>query len=122
MKTVNKEIVEGIIEYGNHSGDYSLIKELFELVEREKGCDFLVEFDGAEYRVIDNDDIWPIYVEGIKEITQDCYLTEGELPSFIAVDWEETAENCMVDGYGHHFSSYDGGHSETDSFHIFRTN
>ena len=30
------------------------------------------------------------------------------MPDWLAVDWEETAQNCFVDGYGHTFARYDG--------------
>jgi hypothetical protein len=40
----------------------------------------------------------------IKTITLDCY--DLKLPDFLAIDWEETAQNCSVDGYGNTFASY----------------
>lgn len=117
-----RELVEAVI---NHTGDnytYSEVKELDEVIEDKRSHDFWFEFDGAEYRVIHEDCIWDIYKEGIQEITEDCYLEGKELPNFVAVDWEETAQNCMVDGYGHHFSSYDGSESEHEGWYVFRTN
>ena len=43
-------------------------------------------------------------------------LRLSELPPFVAVDWEQTAANCKVDGMGHHFSSYDGEEHNTANF------
>lgn len=64
--------------------------------------DFYAEIDGEEYRFIREDEIWEIYVEQIKETVEDCYT--GKMEWWIAIDWEETAENCLQDGYGHTFA------------------
>ena len=87
--------------------------------------DQTIEFDGNEYRIIRESDIWDIYVEEIKNIVNDCYdLKLDKLPDFIAVsiDWEETAKNAYADGYGHTFSHYDHSEIETKNHYIFRTN
>ena len=87
--------------------------------------DQTIEFDGNEYRIIRESDIWDICVEEIKNIVNDCYdLKLDKLPGFIAVsiDWEETAQNAYADGYGHTFSGYDGSEIETKNHYIFRTN
>ena len=90
--------------------------------------DFFAEIDGQEYRFIREDEIWDIYVDGIKEITEECYLVnDGAKQWWIAIDWEKTAENCYdADGYGHHFATYDGEEIECgidgDTYYIFRTN
>ena len=86
--------------------------------------DFHIDIDGEEYRVINESVIWDIYVDAIKEITEDCYGIKA--PSWLAIDWKTTADNCFVDGYGHTFSSYDGSELECDfgeeRYFIFRTN
>jgi hypothetical protein len=87
--------------------------------------DQTIEFDGNEYRIIRESDIWDIYVEEIKNIVDSCYdLKLDKLPDFIAVsiDWEETAKNAYADGYGHTFSHYDHSEIETKNHYIFRTN
>lgn len=87
--------------------------------------DQTIEFDGNEYRIIRDSDIWDIYRDEIQQIVEDCYeLNLDKLPDFIAVsiDWEQTAKNAYVDGYGHTFSSYDHSEIETDNHWIFRTN
>lgn len=91
--------------------------------------DFYAEIDGQEYRFIREDEIWDIYVEGIEEITIESYLgvTHRDLPWWLEIDWEKTAQNCYdADGYGHHFASYDGAEIEWgidgDNYYIFRTN
>jgi hypothetical protein len=96
-------------------------------IEHYLNCDddFYVEIDGEEYRFINEDAIWDIYVEGIQAITEECFT--GKLDWWIAIDWEETAENCLqADGYGQHFASYDGNEHEyklgEENYYIFRTN
>ena len=87
--------------------------------------DFTLDFDGNEYRIISEGVIWSIYVETIKYIVNDCYeLKLDKLPDFIAVsiDWEQTARNAYVDGYGHTFSHYDHSEEEAAGYYIFRTN
>lgn len=87
--------------------------------------DFTFEFDGNEYRVINKDAIWDIYVQEIKQTVEDCYdLNLDKIPSFIAVniDWEATAHNAYVDGYAHTFATYDGEEINSQNHYIFRTN
>ena len=105
--------------------------QIEELVTRlhDTDEDFYVELEGGEYRFIHEQDIWDIYVEGIEEITKECYLCVGQkdLPWWISIDWEKTAETCYdADGYGHHFASYDGEEDEQEFwgelYYIFRTN
>jgi len=91
--------------------------------------DFYTDIDGEEYRFIHEDFIWDLYVEGIKDITIECYINELDRDKlwWLAIDWEETAKNCYnADGYGHHFASYDGEEHEWDidgaTYYIFRTN
>jgi hypothetical protein len=96
----------------------------------ESDADQSIDFDGNEYRIIAAGSIWEIYRDEIEQIVTDCYdLKLDKIPDFIAfsIDWERTAQNAFVDGYGHTFSSYD--HSEievsingTTEFHVFRTN
>lgn len=122
MKTINREVLEFIHEELELSVDRDEARELVDQLESED--DFYQEIDGEEYRFIRDSEIWDIYVEEIQEITEDCY--DIKAPSWLAIDWEKTAENCYVDGYGHHFSSYDGSEIEYDfddqSWWIFRTN
>jgi len=122
MKTINREVLEFIHEELELSVDRDEARELVEKLENEN--DFYQEIDGEEYRFIRDSEIWDIYVEGIQEITEDAY--DIKAPIWLAIDWEKTAENCYVDGYGHHFNSYDGSEIEYDfddqSWWIFRTN
>lgn len=155
MTRINADIVSlinGIISHGNHTheeyseqdfeGMYDVVNshgegdempavedmelcELYETVENSDLSDFTVDFDGNEYRIIAESDIWDIYVDTIKELVNDCYdLKLDQVPDFVAleIDWEQTAKNAYVDGYGHTFSGYDGSESEAGGFWIFRTN
>lgn len=120
-------ILANIIEE-NHSMDslYSSdIINAIDEIDQNYGEDFTLDFDGAEYRIINNKSIWDIYVDTIKQIVEDCYkLNLDKIPSFISVsvDWEQTAHNAYVDGYGHTFSGYDGSELECGNYYIFRTN
>jgi hypothetical protein len=105
--------------------------EALETLENEMNSndDFTFEFDGNEYRLINSDEnvIWPIYRDAIQETVEECYsdvIKLDKIPSFIAVsiDWELTARNAYVDGYGHQFSTYDGSEEEAAGWYIFRTN
>lgn len=107
--------------------DYA--SDIFEALETLEGHigddDFTLDFDGNEYRIINDSDIWDIYVEEIKNTVEECYdLKLDEVPSFIAlsIDWEQTAKNAYADGYGHQFSGYDGSEAEAAGYYIFRTN
>jgi hypothetical protein len=89
--------------------------------------DFYIEIDRAEYRFINADAIWWIYQEEQEDLIKDCYLGGIELPYWLKIDWEQTCENVLnADGYGHHFSRYDGSEEEFnlngESWYIFRTN
>ena len=105
-------------------GDHPLsdIRALYNDVKSSCYSDFSIEFDGEEYRVIAGDAIEDIHTEEVKELTGDCFLDGRDFPWWVAIDWEETAKNVReADGYGHHFSSYDGSEYETESFYFFRT-
>lgn len=112
VESETAEFFEALEEIENHIGE----------------DDFTLEFDGNEYRIIAESDIWEIYVEEIKNLVEDCYSDVINLvnnPSFIAVtiDWEETAKNAYADGYAHTFSTYCGDMEEYSSGYIvFRTN
>lgn len=87
--------------------------------------EFTLEFDGNEYRIISDSEIWGIYVDSIRQITEDCYdLKLDKLPAFLAfeIDWVRTAENCYADGYGHIFATYDGEELESGDWWVFRVN
>lgn len=87
--------------------------------------DYRFDFDGHEYRLIKESEIWDIYVEEIKQTVEDCYeLNLDKIPAFIAVsvNWEQTAKNAYADGYGHQFSGYDGSEEDAAGYYIFRTN
>lgn len=106
---------------------FSEVLEALETLESKLGeDDFYFEFDGNEYRLIEDSAIWEISRDEIQRIVEECYeLNLDKVPSFVAlsIDWEQTAANAFVDGYAHNFSSYDG---ETDievgGYHVFYIN
>lgn len=141
------DLINGIISHGNHKhSTYSLqafsdmrllaaleqtetiddedteLIDLYEIIESEADTDdFTLDFDGNEYRIINDDVIWSIYVETIQETVLDCYGLD-KIPGFVEIDWEQTAKNCYYDGYGFTFATYDNEESEAGGFWIFRTN
>lgn len=97
--------------------------ELQELCDNLSGADFTIELDDAEYRFIHDAEIEAIYKDSIRELVEECYLVGAkEFPWWIAIDWTQTAQNCFADGYGHHFSSYDGSELEIADYLVFRIN
>lgn len=87
----------------------------------ESDNDFWFELSSGDVRIINEDDIDDIWTESLIEMIKDCYDL-SEIPSFVEIDWEQTADNCKVDGLGHHFNSYDGNEENINGFYIFRTN
>lgn len=120
------KVLREIIDQHSHNLSMTDAREAIETLREKMGeDDFSFELDGNEYRIISESEIWDIYVEEIKNIVNDCYdLKLDQVPAFIAlsIDWEETAKNAYVDGYGHTFSSYDGSECEAGGYYIFRTN
>lgn len=97
--------------------------ELEELCDNLSTEDFTIELIDNEYRFIQEGAIDSIYQDAIRELVEDCYLVgEKETPWWIAIDWEQTAQNCLMDGYGHTFSGYDGSEENVAGYYIFRTN
>ena len=97
--------------------------ELEELLANLGTNDFEVSLDGGEYRFISQDAIKSIYYDSIVEMIEDCYFTD-DMPALITchIDWDGIVSDCSVDGYGHHFSGYDGSEEEAGNYYIFRTN
>lgn len=98
-------------------------KELLEKIVEETSTsdDFWLELPCGEVRVIDKEAINEIWHESLIEQIKDCYDLSN-VPSFVEIDWDATAENCKVDGMGHHFAVYDGEEHTTETHYIFRTN
>ena len=125
-------ILAGIIKENHSIDDFddATILEALEDIALNHSDDFTLDFDGNEYRIIQADSISDIYVQAIKDIVTECYdLKLDKLPDFIAlsIDWEKTAQNAYVDGYGHTFASYDGNEIEIATsgrvqYHVFRIN
>ena len=107
---------------------YEFFEALEEIESHIGEDDFTLDFDGNEYRIINESDIWEIYKDVIQNIVEDCYsdvIHLDKVPSFIAVsiDWEQTAKNAYVDGYAHTFSTYCGDmEEESAGYYVFRTN
>lgn len=106
------------------SEDYSFLelREMFQSVIDSLCDDFFFETDCAEFRIIDEQVIDDIWHSEIIDLIKECYPDLRQLPKFVEIDWDQTAENCKVDGLGHHFSGYDGEEHYTNGYYIFRTN
>lgn len=119
----DRDITDYMID---HSGDELPIEEYIEVLElvENASCDEYIEHPNLcrEFRLINEDDIAEIYQDYIEELVKDCYLNGNELPSFLEIDWEQTAKNCLVEGYGHSFSSYDHSEEYIGSTYIFCVN
>ena len=133
------QLYREVIEFTNDVLDIDckdFQQELFDSLANYED-DFEIDNGRSEsYRFIADTAIEDIHTEEIKELVQDCYLGGTDLDKYwwIAIDWEETAENCRnEDGYGHHLNRYDGSEEEynftdvegsgvTFGYWIFRTN
>lgn len=87
----------------------------------DRDDDQYLELPCGDVRIIDKEESDQIWTDSLIEQTKECYDLSN-VPKFVAIDWQKTAENCKVDGRGHHFASYDGNEHETDTVYIFRTN
>jgi hypothetical protein len=125
IKTIRQvyEFVSDELQCETHKDE---MEDLIDALQSE--TDFHINIDGNEYRFIDEDVIDDISEDEIKQVVQECYLNGTDLDKYwwIEVDWKKTAENCInADGYGHHFSTYDGSEEEATLFgshwYIFRT-
>lgn len=85
--------------------------------------DFTVETEEGEYRFIEEDAIERIHREEIEELVDECYLSDKNIPETIKryFDYDSFARDCRLsDGYGHHFSSYDGSEENNGNYFMFR--
>ena len=115
-----------------NTGDFDLweIKEsLQEIIDNVIGyikVDYKFELPCGEVRIISGDHLDQLWTDSLIEQTKECYAGLSDLPAFIEIDWEATAENCKSSGMGEHFASFDGEeHSvfigEGVAFYLFRT-
>ena len=87
----------------------------------EVGNDFSVELDGMEFRLISDDSIERIHADEIQEYVDDCILNDCPETLQRYFDYDSFIRDCRIgDGYGHHFSSYDGSEVNAASYYIFR--
>ena len=150
MKNQIKAVVNAILTHNSGEHVYSDVKQLFVDVADKFDNDFNVDFDGREYRIINNDDILDIIkdelasdtyvlgcgsdwfmsdvtgipVDAIRKI-QDANAFEA-LGIIIANNDEMLtafAEGIIShDGAGHHFATYDGMEEEAGEYTVFCVN
>ena len=99
------------------------VMEAYEIARDDD--DFTVETEEGEYRFIEEDAIERIHREEIENLVDDCYLSDKNIPEMIKryFDYDSFARDCRLsDGYGHHFSSYDGSEEQNGNYFMFRVN
>ena len=72
-------------------------------------------------RIIGDGALDQIMQEELIERLKECYEL-SDLPDFVVIDWNQTAENCKGTDMSHHFAVYDGEEHNAQGFSIFRTN
>lgn len=93
---------------------------------------------GQEYRIILDSAIEAIWKEELAEVVRDCnpelFSDEhdmGSMARYMKFDWEQFYRDAEHDGFGHHFSGYDGSEEhvtfsteegKTEGYYIFRIN
>lgn len=150
MKNQIKAVVNAILPHNSGEHVYSDVKQLFVDVADNFDNDFYVDFDGREYRVLNNDDILDIRKD---ELSSDTYVlgcgsdwfmsdvtgipvdairkiqnsdTSEALGIIIANNDEMLtafAEGIVLHvGAGHHFSGYDFSETAAGEYTVFCVN
>lgn len=126
MNTIAENILRELVkEHSIDISDEDQRQEYINMIENAlESDDTTIELDSMEFRIINEDAIQEIYQDSQEELIKDCYFpTLQEIPWWLEIDWKTTVQNVLnSDGYGNHFSTYDGGELYTDGFYIFRTN
>ena len=126
MTNEQKELVKGIYDYLEMSGYNDLKSVIKKVIEVDIADDFYISdlwynCGSRDLRIISKSDIDDIYYNSTVDLIKDCYdLSDKKIPSFIEIDWDKTVQNCKVDGFGHHFSGWDGSEYETENYYIFK--
>ena len=98
------------------------------ILDAHDSDDFTVELNEGEYRIIHDNAIEDIFDSEIRELADDCYDVEGikekmgNVGRYFTFDYDSFVEDCRMDGYGHHFSGYDGSEESVGPWNIFRVN
>lgn len=144
-----KAIVKAIV-YHNGTNDRHSVHDLLADVNFSICDDFTVDYDGREYRIIENDyiesimkdelssdtymlgcfnacflaDIMNIPSDAIEKIQNaDCYDALGIIISNNDKMMDELVSSYInADGAGHHFSSYDGSEDDCGEYTVFCIN
>ena len=110
-------------DYLNEDADKNEIATLLNDMDTE--WDIHWDVNGREYRVIHESEIDIVMQSELKDLVEDCYLSESDLSKlwWLEIDWETTTENVVnADGYGHHFATYDGNEYDHNDWYFFRVN
>lgn len=101
---------------------FDYLNQFVDYIRGDHDSDFYIDnLPYGQVRLIDKDEIDQIWTDSLIEQIKECYDLP-DLPNFVEIDWEQTAQNCKVDGLGHHFASYDHEEHDCGNYYIFRTN
>jgi len=87
-------------------------------IEACKYDDCTFQADGAEYLVLDEDEMESRVEDCLENLLDDC-IEGADGPYFNREAWKRDAR---MDGAGHILSGYDGSHDDYDDMNVFRTN
>lgn len=123
IKAARNILETSIDAVDDNVNDYTLseLKNLMAEILNTTENDFELELEGGTVRLIHDDEIDQIWTDSLIDQVKECYNLD-DIPPFISIDWEQTAENCKVDGMGHHFAGYDHEEHKAGYWNIFRTN
>lgn len=147
MKNQIKAVVNAVLSHNSGEHVYSDVKQLFVDVANKFDNDFYVDFDGREYRILNNDDILDIMKDKLSSDTyvlgcgSDWFMSDVtgipvdairkiqdadafEALGIIIANNDEMltafAEGIIShDGAGHHFATYDGMEEEAGEYTVF---
>lgn len=107
LEDTKNEMLENVpvSKYGNRrnkkwkawedSDEFKELKQLEDILEELKGNGGDEQWRGDWYPItLINSDYFTEYTE---ELLKDCGYLPNDLPSWITIDWEDTADNCKVD-------------------------
>ena len=114
------DVVTTILEAINCTREDFTEQELNDIAESIED-DAHIDIGGYSVNVISEEVIDDLWHDSLIEQIKDCYDLYL-IPHFIEIDWDATAENCKIDGLGHHFAHYDHEEHYSEPYYIFRTN
>ena len=92
----SEEDNQAFIDWQNEEGgECSERANIITFMDEVKGCGGDEQYNGDWYAITFIRDSY--FVEYARELLEDCGDIPKNLPSYIAIDWEETADNIQTD-------------------------